>query len=140
MALATSKNLRPSGLELGDKSALIVFEDAEADKDVEWAIVRTQHGLKMFGTRLIFFVYHIIKIIRFIMLMVMFECTLGYPLKTKGSPPPLSLAPSGPMDRSARPRPACSCTRMRSLTGSRRAQRPLISAMPAPTAGERGLC
>ena len=40
VALAASKNLRPSGLELGGKSALIVFEDAEVEKAVEWAMVR----------------------------------------------------------------------------------------------------
>jgi len=37
--MAASKNLRPSGLELGGKSALIVFGDAEVDKAVEWAMV-----------------------------------------------------------------------------------------------------
>ena len=40
VALAAAKNLRPSGLELGGKSALLVFEDADVDKAVEWAMVR----------------------------------------------------------------------------------------------------
>ncbi len=39
VALAAAANLRPASLELGGKSALIVFEDAEVDKAVEWAMV-----------------------------------------------------------------------------------------------------
>lgn len=38
VALAAAANLRPASLELGGKSALIVFEDAEVDKAVEWAM------------------------------------------------------------------------------------------------------
>lgn len=36
--LAAAQNLRPSTLELGGKSALIVFNDADIDKSVEWAM------------------------------------------------------------------------------------------------------
>ncbi|GFH17573.1 aldedh domain-containing protein, partial [Haematococcus lacustris] len=35
---AAAANLRPATLELGGKSALLVFEDAEVDKAVEWAM------------------------------------------------------------------------------------------------------
>ncbi|EFJ51737.1 hypothetical protein VOLCADRAFT_73155 [Volvox carteri f. nagariensis] len=38
VALAAAANLRPSSLELGGKSALIVFEDADVEKAVEWAM------------------------------------------------------------------------------------------------------
>ena len=38
VALSAAKNLRPAGLELGGKSALLVFGDAEVDKAVEWAM------------------------------------------------------------------------------------------------------
>lgn len=36
--LAAARNLRPAVMELGGKSALIIFEDAELDKAVEWAM------------------------------------------------------------------------------------------------------
>lgn len=35
---AAASNLRPATMELGGKSSLIVFEDAEVDKAVEWAM------------------------------------------------------------------------------------------------------
>uniref|UniRef100_A0A7R9YSN9 Aldehyde dehydrogenase domain-containing protein n=1 Tax=Chlamydomonas euryale TaxID=1486919 RepID=A0A7R9YSN9_9CHLO len=38
VALAAAKNLRPATMELGGKSALIVFDDADVDKAVEWAM------------------------------------------------------------------------------------------------------
>jgi betaine-aldehyde dehydrogenase len=38
VALAAAQNLRPATMELGGKSALIVFEDADLDKTVEWAM------------------------------------------------------------------------------------------------------
>jgi acyl-CoA reductase-like NAD-dependent aldehyde dehydrogenase len=38
--LAAAANLRPTTMELGGKSALIVFEDADIDKAVEWTMVR----------------------------------------------------------------------------------------------------
>lgn len=36
--LAAAENLRPATMELGGKSSLIVFDDAEVDKAVEWAM------------------------------------------------------------------------------------------------------
>jgi betaine-aldehyde dehydrogenase len=36
---AAAANLRPATLELGGKSALLVFEDADVEKAVEWAMV-----------------------------------------------------------------------------------------------------
>ena len=39
--LAAAENLRPAVMELGGKSALIVFDDADIEKAVEWAMVRT---------------------------------------------------------------------------------------------------
>ena len=36
--LAAAQNLRPAVMELGGKSALIVFEDADVEKAVEWAM------------------------------------------------------------------------------------------------------
>ncbi len=36
--LAAANNLRPATMELGGKSALIVFDDADVDKAVEWAM------------------------------------------------------------------------------------------------------
>lgn len=38
VALAAAQNLRPATMELGGKSALIVFDDADLDKAVEWAM------------------------------------------------------------------------------------------------------
>lgn len=38
VALAAAQNLRPATAELGGKSALIVFEDADLDKAVEWCM------------------------------------------------------------------------------------------------------
>ena len=38
--LAAAHNVKPATLELGGKSALIVFDDADIDKAVEWAMVR----------------------------------------------------------------------------------------------------
>ncbi|MEW5312888.1 MAG: hypothetical protein WDW38_004486 [Sanguina aurantia] len=35
---AATQNLRPASMELGGKSALIVFDDADIDKAVEWAM------------------------------------------------------------------------------------------------------
>ena len=40
VALAAAENLRPASMELGGKSALIVFGDADVEKAVEWAMVR----------------------------------------------------------------------------------------------------
>ena len=39
VARAAAENLVPCTLELGGKSALIVFDDADIDKAVEWAMV-----------------------------------------------------------------------------------------------------
>lgn len=36
--LAAAQNLRPAVMELGGKSALIIFEDADIEKAVEWAM------------------------------------------------------------------------------------------------------
>ncbi|GFR51349.1 hypothetical protein Agub_g13772, partial [Astrephomene gubernaculifera] len=38
VALAAAGNLRPASLELGGKSCLIVFDDADVEKAVEWAM------------------------------------------------------------------------------------------------------
>ncbi|KIZ01547.1 hypothetical protein MNEG_6416 [Monoraphidium neglectum] len=38
VALAAATNLRPATCELGGKSALIIFEDADLDKAVEWVM------------------------------------------------------------------------------------------------------
>eukprot|EP00877_Chromochloris_zofingiensis_P013539 jgi/Chrzof1/8439/Cz03g10210.t1 len=38
VALAAANNLRPASMELGGKSALIIFDDAELDKAVEWVM------------------------------------------------------------------------------------------------------
>ncbi|GLI64465.1 hypothetical protein VaNZ11_007737 [Volvox africanus] len=38
VSLAAAANLRPASLELGGKSALLVFEDADVEKAVEWAM------------------------------------------------------------------------------------------------------
>ena len=38
MALAAARQCKPCSLELGGKSALIVFEDCDIDKAVEWAM------------------------------------------------------------------------------------------------------
>ncbi|KAK9865472.1 hypothetical protein WJX84_008164 [Apatococcus fuscideae] len=38
VALAAAKNLRPATMELGGKSALIIFQDAHVNKAVEWAM------------------------------------------------------------------------------------------------------
>ncbi|GBF99899.1 betaine aldehyde dehydrogenase [Raphidocelis subcapitata] len=38
VALAAARNLRPATCELGGKSALIIFEDADLDKAVEWVM------------------------------------------------------------------------------------------------------
>ncbi len=40
VALAAAQMVRPCSLELGGKSALLVFDDADVDKAVEWAMVR----------------------------------------------------------------------------------------------------
>jgi betaine-aldehyde dehydrogenase len=40
VAVAAAQNLRPAGLELGGKSAIIVFEDADINEAVEWVMVR----------------------------------------------------------------------------------------------------
>ncbi len=40
---AAAANLRPATMELGGKSALIVFDDADVEKAVEWAMVRVTH-------------------------------------------------------------------------------------------------
>eukprot|EP00873_Tetraselmis_striata_P018636 jgi/Tetstr1/438900/TSEL_027408.t1 len=40
VALAAAQNLRPTSLELGGKSPLVIFEDADVDAAVEWAMVR----------------------------------------------------------------------------------------------------
>lgn len=37
--LAAAANLRPTTMELGGKSALIVFDDVDIEKSVEWALV-----------------------------------------------------------------------------------------------------
>lgn len=37
--VAAAANLRPTSMELGGKSALIVFEDADVADAVEWAMV-----------------------------------------------------------------------------------------------------
>lgn len=39
VAQAAAANIRPASMELGGKSALIVFEDADIEKAVEWAMV-----------------------------------------------------------------------------------------------------
>ena len=39
VALAAAQIVRPCCLELGGKSALVVFDDADIDKAVEWAMV-----------------------------------------------------------------------------------------------------
>ena len=39
VAMAAAKNLRPATMELGGKSAFIIFEDADVAKAVEWAMV-----------------------------------------------------------------------------------------------------
>ncbi len=44
VSLAAATNLRPATMELGGKSALIVFDDADVDKAVEWAMVRALIG------------------------------------------------------------------------------------------------
>eukprot|EP00873_Tetraselmis_striata_P021256 jgi/Tetstr1/441520/TSEL_029750.t1 len=38
VALAAAQNLRPTSLELGGKSPLVIFEDADVDAAVEWAM------------------------------------------------------------------------------------------------------
>jgi betaine-aldehyde dehydrogenase len=38
VALAAAQNLRPATMELGGKSALIIFDDADLDKACEWAM------------------------------------------------------------------------------------------------------
>jgi betaine-aldehyde dehydrogenase len=38
VALSAAQNVRPAGLELGGKSALIVFEDADVARAVEWCM------------------------------------------------------------------------------------------------------
>ncbi|KAK9864697.1 hypothetical protein WJX84_012091 [Apatococcus fuscideae] len=38
VAMAAAKNLRPATMELGGKSALVIFEDADVAKAVEWAM------------------------------------------------------------------------------------------------------
>jgi betaine-aldehyde dehydrogenase len=38
VALAAAENLRPATCELGGKSALIIFDDADLDKAVEWVM------------------------------------------------------------------------------------------------------
>jgi betaine-aldehyde dehydrogenase len=38
VALAAARNLRPATMELGGKSALVVFDDADVDAAVEWAM------------------------------------------------------------------------------------------------------
>jgi betaine-aldehyde dehydrogenase len=38
VALAAAQNLRPATCELGGKSALIIFDDADLDKAVEWVM------------------------------------------------------------------------------------------------------
>jgi len=40
VAAAAAGNLKPCTLELGGKSALLVFEDTDLDNAVEWAMVR----------------------------------------------------------------------------------------------------
>lgn len=51
MALAAAENLRPASMELGGKSALIVFGDADVEKAVEWAMVRgPARGGRVMGT------------------------------------------------------------------------------------------
>ena len=38
--MAAAANLRPTTMELGGKSAIIVFEDADIANAVEWVMVR----------------------------------------------------------------------------------------------------
>jgi betaine-aldehyde dehydrogenase len=38
VALAAAENLRQATCELGGKSALIIFDDADLDKAVEWVM------------------------------------------------------------------------------------------------------
>lgn len=38
--LAAAQNLRPTTMELGGKSPMIIFEDCDIDKTVEWIAVR----------------------------------------------------------------------------------------------------
>lgn len=44
VAMAAAGILRPATMELGGKSALLVFEDAEIEKAVEWAMVSERGG------------------------------------------------------------------------------------------------
>ncbi|GIL90718.1 hypothetical protein Vretifemale_18485 [Volvox reticuliferus] len=44
VSLSAAANLRPASLELGGKSALLVFEDADVEKVVEWAMVLFEGG------------------------------------------------------------------------------------------------
>ena len=43
IAAAAAKNGIPTCMELGGKSCLIVFEDANIEEAVEWAMVRLPH-------------------------------------------------------------------------------------------------
>lgn len=45
VALAAAEMVRPCSLELGGKSALLVFDDADIEKAVEWTMVRCVHTL-----------------------------------------------------------------------------------------------
>ena len=45
VAAAAAARLTPVTLELGGKSALLVFDDADVEKAVEWAMVRRFHTL-----------------------------------------------------------------------------------------------
>jgi betaine-aldehyde dehydrogenase len=38
VAMSAISNLRPATMELGGKSCLIIFDDAELDKAVEWVM------------------------------------------------------------------------------------------------------
>ncbi len=42
---ASASIMRPATMELGGKSALIVFDDVDIDKAVEWAMVSRKGGV-----------------------------------------------------------------------------------------------
>lgn len=49
VARAAISNLRPATMELGGKSALIIFDDADIDKAVEWVMFGEQGGGEALG-------------------------------------------------------------------------------------------
>lgn len=49
VALAAAEMVRPCCLELGGKSALLVFDDADIEKAVEWTMVRALRVLCCVG-------------------------------------------------------------------------------------------